>query len=381
MSKREPLFSSKVLRNILREERDSGVTPPQTTVAVVDHWIGQLRRGVLNKLTESSAEQTFNNEIFGTALGYTQIGQAVEATLLPKRAGTSGRGAPDFVLGRFDLTAGVEEWAAVGEIKNARTDLDQPQVGRANSETPVEQGFRYATQGKPGVEWIIVTNLREVRLYKNGYTGAYHYWNLEHFDDRERLFEFYALLRPEGLLNKGRVNVARRAFESSISVGRDLAEGFYALYKAVQQKLIAVLATQPASHRLTETELYGKTHKLLNRVLFIAFCEDHAAELLPKNTLRQAVQRAQRDGSEGAYWREFKNLFSVLNTGGGINGLPRPMPEAAPVTMAVLPEMSIREVPFVDSNHDGFNSLGRANPLPRQRAPPRGLYYEMPHRN
>ena len=26
--------------------------------------------------------------------------------------------------------------------------------------------------------------------------------------------------------------------------------------------------------------------------------------------------------------------------------MPRPMPEAAPVTMAVLPEMSIREGPF-----------------------------------
>jgi hypothetical protein len=225
------------------------------------------------------------------------------------------------VLGRFDLTAGVEEWAAVGEIKNAKTDLDQPQVGRANSETPVEQGFRYATKGKPGVESIIVTNLREVRLYKNGYAGAYHYWNLEQFEDRERLFDFYALLRPEGFLDKGRLSVARRAFQSSISAGRDLTEGFYALYKAVQQKLMAVLATQSASHRLTETELYGKTHKLLNRVLFIAFCEDHAAELLPKNTLRQAVQRAQRNGGEGAYWHEFKNLFSVLNTGGGINGL------------------------------------------------------------
>jgi hypothetical protein len=27
--------------------------------------------------------------------------------------------------------------------------------------------------------------------------------------------------------------------------------------------------------------------------------------------------------------------------------MPRPMPEAAPVTMAVLPEMSIREVPLL----------------------------------
>jgi hypothetical protein len=271
----------------------------------------------MERLSESSAEQTFNSEIFGTALGYLQVGQAVEATLLPKRS--SGRDTPDFVLGRFDLTADVEEWVAVGEIKNARTDLDQPQVGRPSRETPVEQGFRYATT-KPGVEWVLVTNLREVRLYKNGYTGAYHAWALHTLRDRERLFEFYVLLRPEGLLGRGREPVAGRAFRESISAGRDLTEGFYGLYKVVQQKLIACLQGQPASARMTSRQLYGKTHKLLNRVLFVAFCEDHPAELAPRNTLRQLVQRARADGSQGAYWREYRKLFSALNTGGGVDG-------------------------------------------------------------
>ena len=83
-------------------------------------------------MTESSAEQTFNQEIFGTVLGYEQIGTALEASLIPKRTGPSGRDTPDFVLGRFDLSAGLEEWRVVGEIKGSKTDLDQPQIGRAN---------------------------------------------------------------------------------------------------------------------------------------------------------------------------------------------------------------------------------------------------------
>src|SRR5258707_1319953 len=128
MSKREQLFNARVLRNVLRGQRELGVEPPATAVVAMDHWIAQLQRGVLNRLTESSAEQTFNSEIFGTVLGYEQIGRSVEASLMPKRS--SGRDTPDFVLGRFDLTAGVEEWAAVGEIKGAKTDLDQPQVAR-----------------------------------------------------------------------------------------------------------------------------------------------------------------------------------------------------------------------------------------------------------
>jgi hypothetical protein len=318
MANAQTLFNARVLRNVLRGERDRGVEPPAAAIAAMDHWIDQLQRGVLNRLTESSAEQTFNSEIFGTVLGYEQIGRVVEASLMPKRS--SGRDTPDFVLGRFDLTAGVEEWAAVGEIKDAKTDLDQPQVGRANRETPVEQGFRYATK-KPGVAWVLVTDLREVRLYKNGYTGAYHSWTLEELRNRERLFEFYVLLRPEGLLDRGREPLAARAFRESISAGRDLTEGFYGLYKAVQQALIASLAAQPASKGMTATQLYGKTHKLLNRVLFVAFCEDHPAELVPRNTLRQVVQRARIDGREGAYWREYLKLFSLLNTGGGVDGV------------------------------------------------------------
>src|ERR1051325_4457766 len=217
MPAREPLFNSRVLRQIIREERQNGLTPPPRAVTAIRHWRDQLRRGVLNRLSESSSEQTFNSEIFGSVLGYTQIGQTIEATLLPKMTGPGARGTPDFVLGRFDPSAGISEWVVVGEIKNAKTDLDQPQVGRANPETPVEQAFRYATTAKPGVEWIIVTNFREVRLYKNGYARAYHVWNLDELDDPEDFFEFYTILRPAGLLSQGRLGTAARAFLATIS--------------------------------------------------------------------------------------------------------------------------------------------------------------------
>lgn len=156
------LFNSRILRNIVQAEITNGLLLPALAKARIAHWVGQLERGVLDRMSESSAEQTFNNEIFGTVLGYEQFGTAIESTLLPKRAAPSGRDTPDFVLGRFDVSAGVEQWAAVGEIKNAKTDLDHPQVGRANRETPVEQAFRYATTGKPGVGWVLVTNFREI---------------------------------------------------------------------------------------------------------------------------------------------------------------------------------------------------------------------------
>lgn len=184
---KEALFNQRVLRSLVEQETASGVAPSDTARERMLHWIEQLERGALDRVSESTAEQTFNNEIFGTVLGYSQFGERVEHTLLPKRTGTSGRDTPDFVLGHFDLTARREEWFAVGEIKNSRTDLDQPQLGRANKETPVEQGFRYATKGRPGVEWVIITNFREIRLYKNGYINAYHSWQLAELIDEAKL--------------------------------------------------------------------------------------------------------------------------------------------------------------------------------------------------
>ncbi|MER9469364.1 hypothetical protein NKI82_26130 [Mesorhizobium sp. M0482] len=59
----------------------------------------------------------------------------------------------------------------------------------------------------------------------------------------------------------------------------------------------------------------------LNRVLFKAFCEDHPAELVPRNILRQLVQRARADGRQVANWREYRPIFSALNTGGGVDGI------------------------------------------------------------
>ncbi|ULX52723.1 hypothetical protein A9P79_11780 [Cupriavidus taiwanensis] len=171
------------------------------------------------------------------------------------------------------------------------------------------------------MEWIIVTNFREVRLYKNGYVGAYHAWYLEELIEPEKLAEFYVLLRPEGLLSIGREPAAMRAFKESISAGKELTEGFYGLYKEVQRVLFEALSVQSAARRLTKTEVLGKTHKLLNRILFIAFCEKHPAELVPRETLRNVALRARADGRKGAYWREYRRLFHVLNVGGGLEAV------------------------------------------------------------
>ncbi len=321
MPKSTPLFNKRVLENYIRTAKSEGTTLPSNAKTIVEHWSQLLASGSIDLLNESQVEQTFNNEIFCKLLGYKQIGEASEASLLPKGSGASGKDFPDFVLGRFNPACKIDEWIVVGEIKDSKVNLDLPQMSRKNKETPIEQGFRYASKGRPGIEWIIVSNFREIRLYRNGYSGAYHAWAIQDLCNDEKLYEFFLLLRPDGLIDNTMESLSLRIFKSSISAGQALTEGFYALYKIIQHELINQISLQSASEGLTVPEIYGKIHKLLNRVLFIAFCEDHPAELLPRNTLQKITSLAQRQNSEGAYWNLFKQLFVSLNAGGVNNGI------------------------------------------------------------
>lgn len=316
MASQNSLFNPRVLKNFIAKARWEGVTLPDEAGTIICGWADKLARGVIDKFNEGQVEQTFNQQIFCRFLGYRQLGEASEATIVPKVTGPRGRDTPDFVLGRFDAAANIDRWAVVGEVKSSLTDLDQPQIQRTNKETPVEQAFRYAIHGKPGVEWIIVSNFKEVRLYKNGYSGAFHRWYIQDLIDENKLYEFFAVLRPESLVDFGSVPFTTRLFRESVAAGRLLTEGFYALYKQAQAELLKTLAPQQASVQLSEAELYGKTHRLLNRILFAAFCEDHPAELLPRGTLQALRESAQRNLKEDSLWDTYKKFFALLNVGG-----------------------------------------------------------------
>ena len=206
-------------------------------------------------------------------------------------------------------------------MKGLKIDLDQPQVGRQERQTPVEQGFGYATGTVPGIDWVIISNFREIRLYKNGYIATFHRWFIEDLIDQNNLFEFYAILRPVALISDGINSFSMRLFKHSIQAGHVLTEGFYSLYKSVQSSLISVLRTQPPSKNFTVAQLFGKTHKLLNRILFAAFCEDHPANLLPDGTLKRVASWAAQNNSDGGYWKEYLEFFDWLNVGGGKDGI------------------------------------------------------------
>jgi hypothetical protein len=312
--KSKPLFKKTVLDQHLSLLKRRGLRPPTGLIDAMGTWSRKIRNGYFLGYTETQIEQAFNNSIFVEILGYVPM-SADDGThnILPKPAATS-RDFPDFVLGSFNPGINLNRWRVVGEIKGPDVDLDVPQTSRANRETPIEQGFRYAS-ARPGVEWVIVTNITEIRLFRNGYTGAWHTWQLEQLAEQDRFFEFWALLRQPSLCPEYGDSDTLRMFERSVSVGEALTEGFYGLYDLARFTLIEEMRTQAACQGLSEVALHGKSHKLLNRILFAAFCEDHPAELLPRNTLHYVYTQARLDEGSGKFWKHYQRLFRDLDKG------------------------------------------------------------------
>lgn len=311
----KPLFNARLLRREIEKQVSDGRGAPEGAKDLVRSWQRQISTGALARYTETQVEQAFNAAIFEKILGYVPLGQGLIHHIVPKRTSQGGQNIPDFVLGTFNPTGNVERWRAVGEIKSIGVNLDIPQTSRRNQETPVQQAFRYALSGKPGVEWVIVTNFTEIRLYRNGYTAAYHRWSLEELCEGGRLDEFYVLLRREHIAPEYGEPETLRILNASLSAGMALAEGFYGLYDLARQKLIDALRQQPTFDGLPEIDIYGKAHKLLNRVLFAAFCEDHPSHLLPPETLKRLHAEATAKRKQGAYWATFRQFFHDLDRG------------------------------------------------------------------
>jgi hypothetical protein len=311
----KPLFNPRLLAREVAKHVSEGRCPPEGAKDLIKSWQRQISTGALARYTETQVEQAFNVTIFEKILGYVSLGQGLTHHIVPKKTSQGGLNIADFVLGTFSPTSNIERWRAVGEIKSIGVNLDMPQTSRRNQETPVQQAFRYALNGKPGVEWVIVTNFTEIRLYRNGYTAAYHRWTLEELCEGARLDEFYVLLRREHIAPDYDEPETLRILNASLSAGMVLTEGFYGLYDLARQKLINALRLQPAFSKLADIDVYGKAHKLLNRVLFAAFCEDHPSHLLPIATLERLHAEALSKRSEGAYWATFQRFFRDLDRG------------------------------------------------------------------
>ncbi len=143
-----------------------------TGVETAERLLSRRADGTLQALSETRAEQSFNERLFSELFGYQTLLRSGKGAyhLRPKHWHTGGR-YDDFSLGFFGPTGGTPLVSC--ELKSPEADLDAPQSGEYQGVTPVQQAMRAVAQ-TPSVKWVLLSNFDEIRLYRAGNTQRFH---------------------------------------------------------------------------------------------------------------------------------------------------------------------------------------------------------------
>jgi len=328
----KPLFHPEVLRQQVRAF--SLPERVENSLTGLRHWADLVGSGRADDFKETALLPDFLSDIFCGLLGYTGPAESPDAFTFSRERHVEVDGkVADAVLGRFQKDK--EQFVAVLEGKGARDPLDRPFAGRRMS--AVDQAYRYAINLP--CDWIIVTSMRETRLYHKGSPqNAYEcFETIRLAGDPALLKRFVFLLgaervvpvlrspssvaglrRVDGTAEGGPEHRDCHLYEllrASETVGRELTNQFYALYADIRQRVLTRLCRENAA--VAPQEILRCIQKLLDRVLFCAFCEDRG--LLPAESLKHAFEH--RDPyNPRPVWLNFRGLFRAIDEGNaGLN--------------------------------------------------------------
>lgn len=266
--------------------------------------------------TETALLPDYLTVVFQDLLGYSGWADRVDGTYTihrEKLVEVDGKFA-DAVLGEF--TDGSSKPVVALEGKGPRDPLERPFGGRKMS--AVDQAYRYAINLP--CDWLIVTNLREIRLYHKGSTQR----SFERFvlkelvDDLKEFKRFLFILGAERVVPADGHSHLYDLLEESEKAGERLTREFYDTYADVRHELLNSLIQQ--NPKVDPTEVLGATQHLLDRTLFVAFAEDRS--LLPSGTLAKAYEHHDPYNPRPV-WENFRGLFRAIDEGSPKLSIPQ----------------------------------------------------------
>jgi hypothetical protein len=257
------------------------------------------------------------------------------------------------------------QFLAVLELKGPKVDLDKPQA-RARGLTPVEQAFEYG-RGVLGVRWVIVSDMRRIRLYSVESQHEAVAFDLDQCctasgDPTGAFRELWGLLSRECLLDEGDESAVARLLAKSVFRQLEVRESFYEAYYRIRADLLQ--AIQKASTVLTpapsQEETLTATQRLLDRLIFIYYCEDTPGRLLPSGTIKSVTEAARRlpGASRSKVFDSLKALFQEVDKGSPASSLD-PLP--AYNGELFKPDKIIDRIDLPDSLHDRVYEISDGN--------------------
>ncbi len=276
--------------------------------AILCRWADLEALGHLGR-KETSVNADFLNEIFGEALGYRTATQSPEQYNLEREFPVPGGGSADGALGNFTVGSPLAPVAII-ELKDAQTDLDRD---KSAGRTPVQQCWDYL-DNLPDCPWGILSNFVTIRLYhRNKTRQAYEEFTLQELRERRRFREFLCLFERGGLL-PSRLAALPRAIvllQQSEQRQRQVGDELYTRYSEHRRSLIHYLHVK--QHRSLDDAI-GIAQKLIDRIIFVAFCEDRGL-LREKSIERAHSQLRPIETVTNPKWRNFLALFRAVDSG------------------------------------------------------------------
>ncbi len=312
------IFNRKLLHKALEQVDITHIDNFQHKKTVLTNWKLAVESTTLKNAGEVAIHGDFLIDIFCQVLGYKrQIEHPAEWNLTHEQKTKTDATKADGALGFFTST--YQDIRAVIELKDIRTDLDAKQHRAHDKRTPIEQAFSYAHKSGKYCRWVIVSNYQEIRFYHADSSGEYEHFSLTELTHEDVFRRFYFLMSADNFLSKEHQSTLDALYSSNETEQENISKTFYTQYKHARIHLFEHIKQMNPNHEVLL--LLEKTQKLLDRFIFVCFCED--THLLPQKIFREVVQRAQESFAftEQKIWTELKGLFHAIDQGYSARGI------------------------------------------------------------
>lgn len=310
--KYKAIFNQKMLENKLNNYKIDDIEQWAEKIKIINGWKKSIERKDLNKTKEKQLQGLFFTQIFCNVLNYTNIIGNNDWTFVQETNTKADATTPDGMLGFFDNKS--KDIRVVIELKDALTDLDAKQKSRDKKDSPVEQAFSYAPKSGRKCNWIIVSNFKEIRLYHASTALEYERFLIIDLVTNSREFlKFFYLLNEKNLINKNDDSLTDILYKTNLEESKNISNAFYKEYKNTRLNLFKGIREN--NLLIDELVIFEKVQKLMDRFIFICFCED--TQLLPKNTFKNVINTARNsyDPSDTKIWTQLKGLFYAIDKG------------------------------------------------------------------
>ncbi|MHA6250030.1 Eco57I restriction-modification methylase domain-containing protein [Pontibacter sp. CAU 1760] len=311
-----PIFSRKYLKTKAQNFHLSQFPDLAKKRALIEKWQSGIKSGKILKQKEEELQSEFLNTFFGEVLEYVYSPEAPRWNLSKEHKSDSDSTKADGALGYFWMF-GNERKAdvrAVIELKDARTDLDKPQNRFHDKRSPVEQAFSYVPKAGGNCRWVLVSNFLEIRLYHHSDQSRYEQFDVMQLHEEEELLRFLFQVHKDRLILEHGESATEQLYRERQAEEQKITKNFYADYKKARLDLFRHLHSQ--NPEVPELTIFQKTQKLLDRVVFVCFCED--LTIIPPYTFRgllRAVKEDKFNRLDTKIYERVKGLFSAIDKG------------------------------------------------------------------